>query len=390
VSAHTVTLGCRLNFAESETIARGVPSGEEWVVVNSCAVTNEAVRQTRQAIRRARRTRPAALILVTGCAAELDPGAFQAMPEVDRVVGNAGKLNSLAPSGVKPPEPVPAGFLHRVKSFVAVQTGCDHRCTFCSIWQARGPSRSLPFEAIRDAIAREIDRGAREIVLTGVDITDYGGGLGRLCERLLAAEPRLKRLRLSSLDSIEIDDALFELIAGEPRLMPHFHLSLQAGDDLILKRMKRRHSRADAVRTVERIKAARADSTIGADLIAGFPTESEEMALNSLRLLDDCDIVAAHVFPFSPRPNTPAARMPQLPPELVRARAARLREAASERRSRWLDGLVGSNQTVLIEGDGKGHGDSFAPVAVAGAARGEVGEARITGRDADHLVGVWA
>ena len=192
---------------------------------------------------------------------------------------------------------------HTVTSFVAIQTGCDHRCTFCSIWQARGPSRSLPFEAIRDAVAREIDRGAKEIVLTGVDITDYDGGLGTLCQRLLAAEPRLKRLRLSSLDSIEIDDALFELIAGEPRLMPHFHLSLQAGDDMILKRMKRRHSRADAVRTVERIKAARPDATIGADLIAGFPTETEEMALNSLKLLDDCDIIAAHIFPFSPRPE---------------------------------------------------------------------------------------
>ena len=222
---------------------------------------------------------------------------------------------------------------HKVQSFVAVQTGCDHRCTFCSIWQARGPSRSLPFEAIRDAVAREIDRGAKEIVLTGVDITDYDGGLGTLCQRLLAAEPRLQRLRLSSLDSIEIDDALFELIAGEPRLMPHFHLSLQAGDDMILKRMKRRHSRADAVRTVERIKAARPDATIGADLIAGFPTETEDMALNSLKLLDDCDIIAAHIFPFSPRPNTPAARMPQLAREVVKARAARLREAAAERRS---------------------------------------------------------
>ena len=192
-----------------------------------------------------------------------------------------------------------------------------------------GRAVSLPFEAIRDAVAREIDRGAKEIVLTGVDITDYDGGLGKLCQRLLAAEPRLKRLRLSSLDSIEIDEALFELIAGEPRLMPHFHLSLQAGDDMILKRMKRRHSRADAVRTVERIKAARPDATIGADLIAGFPTETEEMALNTLKLLDDCDIVAAHVFPFSPRPNTPAARMPQLERELVKARAARLRDAAA-------------------------------------------------------------
>ncbi len=286
--------------------------------------------------------------------------------------------------------PVPAGLMHKVKSFVAVQTGCDHRCTFCSIWQARGPSQSLPFEAIRDAVAKEIDRGAKEIVLTGVDITDYVGGLGRLCQRLLAAEPRLQRLRLSSLDSIEIDDALFELIAGEPRLMPHFHLSLQAGDDMILKRMKRRHSRADAVRTVERIKAARPDSTIGADLIAGFPTETEEMAINTLKLLDDCDIIAAHVFPFSPRPNTPAERMPQVERELVKARAARLREAGAERRRRWLEGLVGSTHAALIEGDGTGHTDNFAPIRVAGAKRGQSGSVRIADCAGDHLTAAWA
>src|SRR4051794_29659898 len=310
VTVETITLGCRLNFAESATIARTAPENEDWIVVNSCAVTNEAVRQTRQAIRRAHREHPSAQILVTGCAAELEPEPFEAMPGVTRVVGNARKLNVFAANDVM--TPVPAGLMHKIKSFVAIQTGCDHRCTFCSIWQARGPSVSLPFEAIRDAIAREIDRGAKEVVLTGVDITDYEGGLGSLCQRLLASEPRLTRLRLSSLDSIEIEDALFELIAGEPRLMPHFHLSLQAGDDIILKRMKRRHSRADAVRTVERIKAARTDATIGADLIAGFPTETEEMALNPLNLLDDCDVVAAHIFPFSPRPDTPASRMPQL------------------------------------------------------------------------------
>jgi threonylcarbamoyladenosine tRNA methylthiotransferase MtaB len=249
---------------------------------------------------------------------------------------------------------------------------------------------SLPFEPIRDAVAREIDRGAKEIVLTGVDITDYSGGLGNLCERLLAAEPRLKRLRLSSLDSIEIDDLLFELIAGEPRLMPHFHLSLQAGDDMILKRMKRRHSRADAVRTVGRIKAARADATIGADLIAGFPTETEQMALNSLRLLEDCDVIAAHVFPFSPRPNTPASRMPQLSSEIVRARAARLRIAAVDRRRCWLESMIGTVQPLLVEGPGKGHSDNFAPVAIDGARRGDTGRARITGRDGDHLIAVWA
>ena len=387
MSVETITLGCRLNFAESDTIARTAAAAGDWIVVNSCAVTNEAVRQTRQAIRRAHRARPGASIVVTGCAAELEPGAFEAMPEVSRVIGNARKLSALAANDVM--TPVPAGLIHQVKSFVTVQTGCDHRCTFCSIWQARGASVSLPFEAIRDAVARELDRGAKEIVLTGVDITDYGGGLGRLCQRLLAAEPRLQRLRLSSLDSIEIDGALHELIAGESRLLPHFHLSLQAGDDLILKRMKRRHSRADAVRTVERIKAARPDSAIGADLIAGFPTETDDMALNTLRLLDDCEIVAAHVFPFSPRPNTPAARMPQLPHEVVKARAARLRKAAADRRSAWLESLVGTEQRVLVENGGKGHADNFAPVQVPGA-RGDIVTARIAGRDGDRLIGVRA
>jgi threonylcarbamoyladenosine tRNA methylthiotransferase MtaB len=386
MSVETITLGCRLNFAETETIARTAPPGEDWIVVNSCAVTNEAVRQTRQAIRRAHRRRPSAKILVTGCAAELDHSSFAKMPEVSRVVGNASKLNALAANDVM----APAGFQGHVRSFVGVQTGCDHRCTFCAIWQARGPSWSLPFELIRDAIAREIDRGAKEIVLTGVDITDYDGGIGSLCQRLLAAEPRLTRLRLSSLDGIEMDEALFELIAGEPRLLPHFHLSLQAGDDLILKRMKRRHSRADAVRTVERIKTARPGATIGADLIAGFPTETEEMALGSLKLLDDCDIAAAHIFPFSPRPNPPASRMPQLPPDIVKARAARLRHAAAERRERWLESLVGTKQRVLVENGGNGHADNFATIAVPGALRGECGTVRITGRDGDYLTAVWA
>jgi threonylcarbamoyladenosine tRNA methylthiotransferase MtaB len=380
VSVETITLGCRLNFAESEAMRALMPVGEEWVIVNSCAVTAEAVRQTRQAIRRARRERPNAKILATGCAVQLEPERFAAMPEVDRV----------RTRDFTAPLTVAAGYLSRVRSFVAVQTGCDHRCTFCTIWQARGPSRSLPFEAIRVAVAAELEKGAKEIVLTGVDITDYAGGLGILCQRLLAAEPRLQRLRLSSLDSIEIDDALLELVAGEPRLMPHFHLSLQAGDDLILKRMKRRHSRADAVRTVERIKAARPEATIGADLIAGFPTETEEMALGSLRLLDDCDIIAAHVFPFSSRPGTPAARMPQVEREIVKARAARLREAAAARRGAWLDGLAGTAQRVLVENNARGHSDNFAPVRVEGAARGDIGDARITGRDGDHLVGAFA
>ena len=380
MSVQTITLGCRLNFAESEAMRSLAPAGEDWVIVNSCAVTAEAVRQTRQAIRRARREQPAAKILATGCAVQLEPERFAAMPEVDRIQTR----------DFTAPLTVAAGYLSRVRSFVAIQTGCDHRCTFCTIWQARGPSRSLPFEAIRVAVAAELEKGAKEIVLTGVDITSYEGGLGILCQRLLAAEPRLERLRLSSLDSIEIDEALFELIGDEPRLMPHFHLSLQAGDDLILKRMKRRHSRTDAVRMVERIKAARPDATIGADLIAGFPTESEAMALGSLHLLDDCDVIAAHVFPFSPRPDTPAARMPQVEREIVKARAARLRAAAAARRSAWLDGLVGTTQRVLIENGAKGHSDGFAPVMITGTSRGEIGDARILSRDGDQLIGAWA
>jgi threonylcarbamoyladenosine tRNA methylthiotransferase MtaB len=387
VSVETLTLGCRLNFAESETISRTAAAGEDWVVVNSCAVTNEAVRQTRQVIRRVHRERPLARILVTGCASELEPDSFAGMPGVSKVVRNTNKLKALAANDVMPP--VPSGFLGHVRSFVAIQTGCDHRCTFCSIWQARGPSRSLPFDAIRQSVARELDRGAKEIVLTGVDITDYEFGLGTLCQKLLAAEPRLARLRLSSLDSFEIDPALFE-IAGDSRLMPHFHLSLQAGDDLILKRMKRRHSRADAVRTVERIKQVRPDATIGADIIAGFPTETEQMALNSLQLLEDCDVVSAHIFPFSPRPNTPAARMPQLAREVVKGRAARLREVAAARRERWLDAQVGLKLRVLIENHCKGHSDNFAPVKIDGSLRGDGGLARITGRQGDMLAAVWA
>ena len=377
MSVEAITLGCRLNFAESEVLKAGA-SGDT-IIINSCAVTAEAVRQTRQAIRRARRERPHARIVAAGCAVQLEPEAFRAMPEVDEV-----QLKDFDRPLVA------AGFRQRVRSFVAVQTGCDHRCTFCTIWQARGPSRSLPFSTIRDAVSRELDTGAAEIVLTGVDITSYEGDLGPLCKKLLAELPSLRRLRLSSLDSIEIDETLFDLIGGEPRLMPHFHLSLQAGDDLILKRMKRRHSRAQSVALVERIKAVRGDATIGADLIAGFPTESEEAATNSLRLLDDCDIIAAHVFPFSPRPNTPAARMPQLERETIKARAARMRDTAAKRRSAWINGLIGTAQPVLIENSEKGHTDGFAPIFIAGSRRGDTGLATITGTKDDMLVGVFA
>ena len=378
MTVETITLGCRLNFAESELLKRTTTGNV--TIINSCAVTAEAERQTRQAIRRARRDRPDARIVVTGCAVQLSPDTYAAMPEVDAVETR----------DFSAPLTVAAGYRGRVRSFVAVQTGCDHRCTFCTIWRARGPSRSLPYEAVRDAVIRELDAGAREIVLTGVDLTSYEPSFGALCQRLLADLPALPRLRLSSLDSIEIDGALMELIAGEPRLMPHFHLSLQAGDDLILKRMLRRHSRSDAVRTVTAIKTARPDATIGADLIAGFPTETEEMALNSLRLLDDCDIIAAHVFPFSPRPDTPAARMPQCERETIKARAARLREHAAARRSAWLDSLIGSTLPVLIENRERGHSDQFAPIYIGGSARGDAGLAHITGRTPDHLIGIFA
>lgn len=383
MSVETITLGCRLNFAESEEMRRLRADNGLLTIVNSCAVTAEAERQTRQAIRRARRERPDARIVVIGCAAQLSPDDYRSMPEVDAV-----ELRDFAA-----PLTVAAGYRGRVRSFVAVQTGCDHRCTFCTIWQARGPSRSLPYAAVRDAVVRELEAGAREIVLTGVDVTSYttdGTGFGTLCQRLLGELPRLERLRLSSLDSIEIDPALMELIAGETRLMPHFHLSLQAGDDLILKRMRRRHSRGDAVRTVAAIKAARSDATIGADLIAGFPTESEEAALNTLQLLDDCDVVAGHIFPFSPRPNTPAARMPQVEREIVKARAARLRDRAAERRADWLRSLAGTRQRVLIENKERGHSDGFAPIFVAGSVRGQSGLATVTGVGDGQLIGEFA
>jgi len=283
--------------------------------------------------------------------------------------------------------PVPAGFMGHVRSFVAVQTGCDHRCTFCSIWQARGPSRSLPFEAIRDAVAREIDRGAKEIVLTGVDITHYEGGLGTLCQRLLSAEPRLRRLRLSSLDSIEIDEPLHELIAGEPRLMPHFHLSLQAGDDLILKRMKRRHRRADAIAFCDQVRRLRPDMVFGADIITGFPTEDEAMFQASLDIVDACGLTHLHVFPFSPRPGTPAARMPQVARDLVKDRARRLRAKGHEALRQHLDAEVGARRRVLIEANRLGRTEAFTPVRFRDPVeRGAIRDVLIAGHDGRELL----
>ncbi|MBY8827136.1 tRNA (N(6)-L-threonylcarbamoyladenosine(37)-C(2))-methylthiotransferase MtaB [Hephaestia mangrovi] len=378
-----INLGCRLNLAEGETI-RALLGERDTIVVNSCAVTNAAVRQTRQAIRRARRDRPEAELVVTGCAAQIDPATFAAMPEVDRVIGNGEKLSS---SAWEAAAPVLVGDIMRVRetsphlatsfdgharAFVEVQNGCDHRCTFCTIPLGRGNSRSVPAGAVVDRIAMLVDRGHREVVLTGVDLTSYGPdlpgapSLGQLVERILRHVPTLERLRLSSLDSIEIDDRLFALVTQEPRVMPHLHLSLQAGDDMVLKRMKRRHSRAQSVTIVEQLKAARPAIAIGADLIAGFPTESEAMFANTLALIDDCDLVHAHIFPYSPRDNTPAARMPQVEPELAKARAARLREAAERRRAAWLKSLIGTEQSVLVERPGdRGHAGNFADIRLA-------------------------
>ncbi|MCW3848324.1 tRNA (N(6)-L-threonylcarbamoyladenosine(37)-C(2))-methylthiotransferase MtaB [Sphingomonas sp. LB-2] len=376
-SPHIVSLGCRLNLAESETI-RTLLTGRDTVVVNSCAVTNEAVKATRKAIRRARRDRPEAELIVTGCAAQIDPAGFAAMPEVDRVIGNAEKLAAAAWAA---PDPVlvqdimavretaphlAASFSTHARAFVEVQNGCDHRCTFCAIPYGRGNSRSVPAGAVIERIATLAESHA-EVVLTGVDLTSYGHDLpgrpdlGTLVERVLRHVPRLRRLRLSSLDGIEIDDRLFALLTQEPRVMPHVHLSLQAGDDMILKRMKRRHSRAESVALAERLKAARPGIAIGADLIAGFPTETEAMFANTLALIADCGLVHTHIFPYSPRAGTPAAKMPQVEPEVVKARAARLREAASERRDTWLTSLVGTEQQVLIERPGdRGHTPNFA------------------------------
>ena len=383
-----ITMGCRLNAAESEAMRLLAGKAEDVIVVNSCAVTREAVRQTRQAIRKAKRARPEARVVVTGCAAQIEPDTFAAMPEVSRVVGNRDKFDVsalLGPGGervrvsaimaVRETAPhLLSGFAERARAFVEVQNGCDHRCTFCIIPYGRGNSRSVPAGLVVDRIQALVDGGLREIVLTGVDITSYGPDLpgaptlGALVERILTRVPRLERLRLSSLDSVEIDERLFDLLTGEPRMMPHLHLSFQSGDDMILKRMKRRHSRAQAIATVERLKARRPEIAIGADLIAGFPTEDEAMAANSLALIDECDIIFAHIFPYSSRVGTPAARMPQVPPAIVKERARRLRAASDARRMRWLKALIGTRQSVLVErDDGFGHAASFAPARVDNA-----------------------
>ena len=368
MTVEVISLGCRLNLSESEDLRRLLGAERDLVVVNSCAVTSEAVRQTRQAIRRARKAHPAARLLVTGCAAEVERAALGAMPEVDGLIANTAKLDPR--SWNVPPAPAPVSSQH-TRAFIAVQNGCDHTCTFCVIPQGRGPSRSVPVAEVLHDAERHLVGGVQELVLTGVDLTSWGHdlpgapGLGVLVAALLDAFPALPRLRLSSLDGVEIDAQLFELLAGEPRVMPHVHLSLQHGNDLILKRMKRRHSRADAVDLVARLKARRPDVAIGADLIAGFPTEDEAAHGDNLSIIAALGVVHGHVFPYSPRPGTPAARMPQLDAATIRARAAALRAAVADERARWLSSLIGVPQQVLAERDGTGHAQNFARVRLA-------------------------
>ncbi|UYV14488.1 MiaB/RimO family radical SAM methylthiotransferase [Porphyrobacter sp. ULC335] len=364
---HIVTLGCRMNIAESERMRAMLAGETDLVVINSCAVTGEALSQTRKAIRRARRDHPQARLMVTGCAAEIDRAEIGAMDEVDALVANAAKLDPRAWNIAAEAPPIAP---QRTRAFVAVQNGCDHACTFCVIPQGRGVSRSMAIPPVLREVEAHLAAGAKEVVLTGVDLTSWGHDLpgaprlGVLLEAILAAFPALPRLRLSSVDGVEIDPALFELLAHEQRLMPHLHLSLQHGADLILKRMKRRHLRDDALELVTRIKTLRPEVAIGADLIAGFPTEDEAHHAANLAIIDDLDIVHAHIFPYSPRPGTPAARMPQVAREEVKARAAELRARSAARRAAWLESLVGETLPVLAERDGTGYAPNYARVAL--------------------------
>ncbi len=401
-----VTFGCRLNTFESEVMRDRAAGLDDAIIFNTCAVTAEAERQARQAIRRARRDNPNAEIIVTGCAAQVNADAFAAMPEVARVLGNAEKLRGDAYHGgdrVQVGDIMTAravaghlieGFDGRARAFVQVQQGCDHRCTFCIIPFGRGVSRSVPIGEIVRQTRRLVENGYSEVVLTGVDITSYGGDLpgrptlGQMARRLLAQVPELPRLRISSIDCIEIDADLMRLIEGEPRLMPHLHLSLQAGDDMILKRMKRRHLRGDAIELCRRIRALRPDVVFGADLIAGFPTESDAMFQRTLDLVEECGLVWLHVFPYSARPGTPAARMPQVPTALRRERAALLREAGTAAVSRFLDSKIGGDAAVLVETGGIGRTEHYAPIrAERMPPDGRLATLRVTGRDGGTLIG---
>ena len=405
MSAPTIlTFGCRLNAYESEVMkehARAAETGVETVIINTCAVTAEAERQARQAIRKMRRERPEARIVVTGCAAQAHPETFAAMPEVDQILGNAEKMRpeifAAPPSGKivvgdimlvrEVASHLVSGFEGRARAFVEVQQGCDHRCTFCIIPFGRGPNRSVPMGRVVEQVSDLVAAGYGEVVLTGVDVTAYGGDLpgqpplGQLVRRLLALVPELPRLRLSSLDPVEVDEDLLAAIAEEERLMPHIHLSVQAGDDLILKRMKRRHLRGDVLALAERIRRLRPDVALGADIIAGFPTEDEAMFQHSLDLVDEAGLTHLHVFPFSARPGTPAALMPKVKGDVVKARAARLRAKGEAAMAGFLASRVGRDAAVLIERDGQGHCGHYLPVRVAGCAAepGTILGVRITG-----------
>lgn len=408
------TLGCRLNAYETEAMkelaaAAGVSNA---VIVNTCAVTAEAVRKAKQEIRRLARENPGAPVIVTGCAAQTEPETFAAMPEVTKVVGNTEKMQAETWAGLRVPDLIgttervqvddimsvreTAGHLidgfGRHRAYVQVQNGCDHRCTFCIIPYGRGNSRSVPAGVVVDQIKRLVDRGFNEVVLTGVDLTSWGADLpaqprlGDLVLRILKLVPDLARLRISSIDSIEADDALMQAIATEPRLMPHLHLSLQAGDDMILKRMKRRHLRDDAIRFCDEARRLRPEIVFGADIIAGFPTETEEMFENSLRLVDDCGLTFLHVFPFSPRKGTPAARMPQVKGPAIKDRAARLRAAGDAALARHLAQQVGRDHRILLEGPRLGRTEQFTEVAFAAdQPEGQIVTARITGFAGDRL-----
>src|ERR1700677_1898601 len=401
MSVDVVTFGCRLNAFESEVIAREAERAglTETIVINSCAVINEAVAQARQSIRRLKRQRPSARIVVTGCAAQTEPGMFAGMAEVDRVVGNDDKmrgeawraartaLDAAVSFGIGPSEKVAVADIMAVREmaphllegfqrglprvFVQVQNGCDHRCTFCIIPYGRGNSRSVPMGAVVDQVRALVARGHAEIVLTGVDLTSYGADLpgepklGQLTKQILRHVPELKRLRISSIDSIEVDRDLLDVISDDQRLMAHLHLSLQSGDDMILKRMKRRHSRADAIDFCNQVRRLRPDIALGADIIAGFPTETEEMFTRSLDLVEECGLTFLHVFPYSPRPGTPASRMPQVEGGLIRARARRLRAAGEAALRRRLEVEIGKTREVLIESATRGRTEHFLPVAIA-------------------------
>jgi len=417
MAVEIVTFGCRLNAYESEVMrgeAEKAGLGElagGAILVNTCAVTGEAVRQARQAIRKARRENPEARIIVTGCAAQTEAATFTEMEEVDLVLGNEEKLTAhnyraLPDFGVNQFEKArvndimsvneTAGHLvdaleGRARAFVQVQNGCDHRCTFCIIPFGRGNSRSVPMGAVVEQVRRLVGNGYLEVVLSGVDLTSYGSDLpgspklGRLVKTILRQAPDLARLRLSSIDSIEADPELIEAIGSEARLMPHLHLSLQHGDDMILKRMKRRHLRDDAIRFCEDIRRQRSDIVFGADIIAGFPTETEPMFENSLKIVEECGLTHLHVFPFSPREGTPAARMPQLPRKLVKERAARLRAVGDAAHRHHLDMLPGTHQRILIEREGLGRTEGFTLTTLDAGKPGEIVEAAIIGHDGERL-----